>query len=282
MAHNKYLSLRIAMKTLRTAIFILIFGIAAGFCCGQDISILPTPEGSRNQTPVIGFTPDGTLWSAWASFQEGRFRLAVCSHRANQWGEIVYPDAGSADQSDPQWIIGGSPLPRLVYSAYADGRGTVRETKKKPGGWSDPVQIGEGTFPTACRAGDIVWVAWEDKGRILYKQQTENSWISEPELISSDHPSGSLSSPVLCPGPAGEVWLAWTCAQTGYQGIRLQRIDRPGHPELIVDEGSGVNRHPQLSMDANGRIWIVFEYLSAVERGQRAALAEKQLPVYVI
>lgn len=79
------------MSTQRMAFFVLIFGIGVVFCCGQDISILPTPQESRNQTPVLCFNPDGTLWSAWSSFQAGRFRLAVCSHRANQWGDIVYP-----------------------------------------------------------------------------------------------------------------------------------------------------------------------------------------------
>ncbi len=269
------------MRTLRTAIFILIYAITAALSCGQDISILATPQDSRTQTPELCFTSEGILWSAWASYQKGRFRLAVCSHRADTWGEIVYPDPGSADQLDPQWIIGVSGLPRLVYSAHAGGRWTIRETTKIPGGWSDPVLIGDGTFPSACRAGNAIWVAWENKGRIFYKTQIDNSWKSKPESISPELPSGYLSSPVLSPGPTGEVWLAWTCAQIGYQGIRLQRIDQSGHPVLIADEGSGVNRHPQLSTDGNGRVWIVFESLSAVARNQKASLAEQKLPVYV-
>ncbi len=269
------------MNKQHVVIFMLTLGIITALCFSQNIEILPLPESSRNQSPVLCFTADGTLWSAWSSFRNGRFRLAVCSRKTDEWDEIEYPNQAPEDQREPFWIPGNRELPRLIYSAYDGDRWTVREIQKSAAGWTDPVTIGDGASPTACRVGDAVWVAWEDKGRILYKIQSGNTWNSEPESINSDLHTGALSSPVLCSGPAGEVWLAWTCAQIDYQGVRLQRIDRPGQPALVVDEGSGVNRHPQLSMDAAGRIWIVYENLSAVKRSQRVELAENKYPVYV-
>lgn len=269
------------MNKQRLLIFILVYGITTALCIGQAVETIPLPENSRNQSPVICFTSDGTLWSAWPSFQEGRFRLAVCSKQEDRWGEITYPDQTLEDQTEPVWIPGDGDLPRLVYSAYSRGRWAIREMQKTATGWSDPALIGEGTSPSAIRAGNTVWIAWEDKGRILVKRQTGNTWDNEPEPIFPEQETGALSSPTLCAGPAGEVWLAWTIAQIGYQGVRLQRIERPGQPVFVVDDGSGVNRHPQLSMDTEGRIWIVYENLSAVERNLRSEMEENKYPVYV-
>ena len=67
------------MSKQRAAIFILVLGIITALSQGQTMESFPVPENSRNQSPVLCFTSDGTLWSAWSSYQDGRFRLAVRS-----------------------------------------------------------------------------------------------------------------------------------------------------------------------------------------------------------
>lgn len=111
------------------ALFLSMFQIL-GAVRAQDILTVPLPEHSRNDAPVIAFGPEGSLWLAWSSFHQGRFRLAVCSRKGGDWTVVEYPDEFLTDQIEPQMIVDTGGRPRLVYVSYDGRQWVIKQTLK--------------------------------------------------------------------------------------------------------------------------------------------------------
>ena len=203
------------------------------------------------------------------------------SLHSGDWADIRHPDGSDSDQVDPSWVRGRSAPLLLLYTAYDGEAWSVRMISRDGQKWSEPDVIAPGNRPAGCAVNGRLWVAWESGGNIIYQQGDMNSFRGSPVSIQPDAHGGALMSPVLCPGPEGEVWLAWSSARLGYQGVRLLRIDEPGHPVLQVDDGVGINRHPRTSVDAEGRLWIVYESMQAIPPTERAATAAAGYPIYI-
>ncbi len=262
-----------------------VFFVAAGTVRrNAELHFVPHPQESRSGQPVLSFAADGTACLAWPMFLDGEIRVAVKTGRGEDWSPVTWPDPSPGAQSDPQWASGPAPPkdPNLVYSAYSAGRWTVRHSYCPSGRWSPPVELGEGIRPTAASTGKAIWAAWEDDGRIAIRRKTAGSWEEETILLSPDLSLGeSLSDPRLASGPGGEVWLAWTASRRGYQSVRLKRIEAPGAPELTVDDGVGINRDPSISVDAEGRVWIVYESLARRSDSVLGSIEATQ-PIYIL
>jgi len=244
----------------RTACFCVSILVALLLCSpivaigAESPSEIIPEEGSRNDSPTIAFDRAGTLWAAWSSFQDGRYRLTIASRSPeDRISEIRYPDSSVTDQVDPVWAFSPEGPLCLIYSAH-DGRDwSIRKMTSSQA----PETIGRGINPTAVAVGPKRWIAWERDNNIV---------ILGPEGAKRiETPSGDmtqLSRPKLAAGPDGAVWLAWEAARVRYRSLQLQRIDEPGHTPMTVDAGHGINRHASLSVDADGRLWLIFEQLT--------------------
>lgn len=234
---------------------------AAGYGLTHEWVRLDPPGDSRSNPPAIVFAPDGTLWIAWPTYRQGRFRLAVCSRSDEKWSSLFYPDSGLTDQVEPKLLVDARHNPVCVYSSYADKRWSVKKIVKTRRGWSEPQILGQGIHPTAVIVKGRLWVAWEWDGQIYLFLDMASDPEGTSRVMKPERSQIAYSSPFLAAGPGGEVWLTWTAAQAGYQSVRLQRVDKNVHPPLAADDGRGINRNPRISVDSQGKAWIVFESL---------------------
>lgn len=265
--------------------YLCLFVLAFVFSQPPDIDFIKVPENSRNDSPAITFTEDGTLWLAWCSYQNGQFRLAVCSRKGNHWTSIEYPDPSQTDQLEPQWAMGSAQKPRLVYTVFDGIRWEIFQVKKGEQGWGRPRALGLGTNPTAAFDGNELWTAWEQNKGIVILSLTadKNKKIKTKTFFFK--PKGTFtaySHPQLSSGTHGEAWLCWTASQYGYQSVLLKRIDRGNHSVLVVDSGKGVNRNPRVSVAKEGRVWIVYEALECNLDLSRRTMREKNKSVYLL
>ncbi len=259
------------------SLFILIAGSARAY----DLMRLKPPADSRSNPPAIAFAPDGSLWIAWGSYREGRFRITVDSYSDGKWMPPVYPDPALTDQVEPQLLVESGKKVILIYSSFDGRTWTINRTARTPKGWEKPRVLGRGFHPSAVSANGRLWVAWERDGEILLM---EEEGVREKSAIRSLQSQGGFenySYPRLGKGPGGEIWLVWTAARRGYQSVLLQRVDED-HPLLVVDEGSGVNRNPRLSVDSAGRVWIVYERLLFHKEGDPRYWEQTGRPVYLL
>lgn len=234
----------------------------------SDLLYLRPPEDSRSNPPVLTFAPDGKLWMAWPSYQRGHFRMAVCSRSQEDWSLLSYPDPREVDQVQPQILIGADNNPALIYSSFDGQDWVVNLVAGNSKGWDLPMALGEGVNPTAAMAKESMWIAWDKDGKIFLKKGMDRDKSGPSRIIEPKDSVLSYSSPCIAAGPGGEVWLTWTAARRGYQSVLIQRIDGKDHHLLVVDDGSGINRHPRLSVDSLGRAWVVYESLKGrVENG---------------
>lgn len=250
----------------------------------REIRFVPHPEESRSGQPALSFTADGTAWIAWPKFQGEEIRVAVSSSREGRWSQITQPDPSSGAQVDPQWADGRGALenPNLIYSVYADGEWKIRHVYLRAGNWSKPFELGKGIHPAATASGGAIWAAWEDEGKIILKRKAGDAWEQDSVSILPDSALGEyLSHPRLACGPGGAVWLAWAAARREYQSIRMKRVDKPGYPELTADDGVGVNRDPSISVDEEGRAWIVYESLTEAS-AEVGSSGETRRPLYIL
>lgn len=263
-----------------TLFFSWILFILCGLGLAQELDFVPISEHSRNDSPSIIFTDDGTLWLAWSSFQDGRSRLVVCSRRKGKWSSIEYPDSCLAEQLNPQWASGLKKKLCLVYTAFDGQEWTINTIEKKNDGWSNPRSLGNGTRPTAIYTQDNFWVAWEQGSKLAVLSQSDKEIHPTIGIYCPKKSFLSYSHPQLCAGPDGEVWLVWTASRHGYQSVLLKRVDGEDYPFLIVDEGRGINRNPHISVDAEGRVWIVYESLRPVEYSTQKDLKKEGRAIY--
>jgi len=251
-------------RNLKKSVFVLL-GILIAACLvggAQTHEVLKPPPHSRNEAPSLTFSVDGTLWLAWSSFRDGRFHLAVSSKKNNTWTSIQYPDSSEMDQMEPQWLMEKGLRPALVYSVYRDREWTVRFLVKTVTGWKNPQELGQGKHPCGVQNGSRLWVAWEKDGSIEIKQM--GGLTDSLQVLKPDSPDWSYSHPRLAIGSRGQVWLTFCASRLGYQSVKLMRMDEEPGVIITVDDGSGVNREPRISLDASGRVWIVYEALESV------------------
>lgn len=252
------------LPSLRQGILCLcVFLLAASGIQASTETLEPKtismPRVSRNQSPALVFSKDGTLRLAWSSFQNGVFRLAVTEKNNTGWNAIVYPDPTPSDQLEPQWGKEGENGLFLVYSTFENGEWFIKKISLKNNSWSPSEKIGKGIRPSAYGSIGRQWITWEDGGRI-YIRTCNDLWEETCELNPASN-EVHYSHPVLAGGRKGEVWLTWTASQPGYQSVKLKRLDLAEAEILTVDEGQGVNRNPALSVGRDGKAWIVYEAL---------------------
>ncbi|MBN1910962.1 MAG: DUF3604 domain-containing protein [Pirellulales bacterium] len=262
----------------------------------EPIKIMPD-EGSRNDSPVIAFDSQGTLWIAWSSFQNGKYRLAVAScSPEGKVSPIQYPDTSPTDQVDPVWAFQPEGTPCVIYSAHDGKEWRICKISVSRQGLKKHMLglLGHGTRPTAVIARKRLWIAWEQDPNLViltlgaHEKASQNKaeevrnlgdLSADTKIIfKPDGPMARLAGPKLAAGPNGEVWLAWEAARPGHRSIRLQRIDKPSHDPMVVDDGQGINRHPSLSVDADGRVWLAYERMRT---DKPAAKQRTQGPTYV-
>lgn len=260
--------------------FLCFLLLCAGYGLTSDLVRFKPPQDSRSNPPVIAFAPDGILWMAWPSYQNGRFRLAVTSRSQNRWSSLLHPDSGTVDQVEPQLLIDPFGFPLLVYSSYDGNRWSVKQTTKMQKGWSEPHILGQGFHPSAIMVEGRLWIAWEWEGRIYLSTNVGRDDNEALRIIKPEHSHISYSSPCLAAGSGGEIWITWTAARLNYQSVLVQRIDDKDHPVLVVDDGGGINRHPRLSVDSTGRAWVVYESLRNKLEDSAESWEQTGRPVY--
>lgn len=241
----------------------------------MTVDQVSVPQDSRNDSPTLAFSRDGTLWLAWSSLQDGKRRLAVASRKGDEWSAIAYPDESDTEQLEPVFAFASDRPPCLVYTAYDQEEWNIRMVEKGEGGWKKPASLGHGVEPTAAAVPKGCWIAWIDDPDIVMLSPDGEKTVLKP----GGHFS-RLSHPVLVGGPDGSVWLAWDAAQPGYQSVRVKRLDKAAGATLVADSGTGVNRHPRLSVDAKGRVWLVFESLLPSEDPRAGTSGTGNGPVY--
>ncbi len=259
---------------------ICVLLLCTAYCLPSDLVRLNPPKDSRSNPPVIAFASDGTLWMAWPSYQQGRFKIAVCSRSGGKWSVLSYPDPTLTDQVEPQLLVNSQKKPVLVYSSYDGQRWFVKRTTKIQQDWDKPQVLGQGFHPSAVMRKGQLWAAWERAGQILVIPSAGSDKEIPYRSIKPKSSQISYSSPSIGKGPNGDVWLTWTAAQHGFQSILLQRIDRKDHSLLTVDDGTGVNRNPRLSVDGKGRVWVVYERLMCQLDNNSVSWEQTGRPVY--
>jgi Protein of unknown function (DUF3604) len=242
----------------------------------KDMQYMLVSEKARNDSPSIIFDEDGVLWVAWCAFENGHYRLSIRKKEDGKWSDVQTPDDSVGDQVEPQWAIGGNRSPVLVYTVYNKPNWTVRVIERRGKGWTKPQELGVGSRPVAAVVAGQVWVVWEQDGCLAVLNPRRDGLTLKP--------TGSFSSynhPCLATGPKDEVWMAWDASQAGYQSVKLQRVDLKNQEILTVDDGSGVNREPKISIDGKGLVWIVYESMHMDLDLSRRNMKSVGAPVYL-
>lgn len=250
----------------------------------NNIEVIRVPEDSRSSPPAIHFTEDGTLWTAWPSYQSGRLRLATAFRSQGEWSDIFYPVSSTQDLLAPLWIPRRDNVPDLVYTVFDGKEEKVCRITRRNKKWTAPKVLGVGANPAVTVAGDAIWIAWEnDTGIIVLNIDSSGNQTAAPtqNVIRPEGAGNSFSHPALASGPEGAIWLAWDAARIGYQSVLLQRIDKPDCPQIVVDDGGGINREPRISLDSVGRVWIVYEELMPLGEYATKPKNKDHWPTYI-
>ena len=237
------------MRRILLAAVAVLF--AASAFAAPRVERFVLPPDTRNDAPALSADSDGSLWAAWPSLQDGRFRLAVARMAAGELSPIEHPDPSPVDQLEPAWFVeDGSPA--LLYTTQGPVDSMVHKLNWRDGHWSSPVELGRGMHPTAVDAKGVAWMAWQEEDGIRV--------MPGNRLLSPSAPDEKWMHPCLATA-GGRVWLAWHTMYPGGSDVLLRRLDALDAPIQYANQSLGMHRHPRLTVDAQGRAWIVWEAL---------------------
>ena len=170
----------------------------------------------------------------------------------------------------------------LIYTVQSGDRRTIYQVVRGKSEWGIPKILGRGNNPTVSRSGDRIWAAWDKDGQIIIQKESSFKTKAVIIVLKPDNSLRRYSHPQLKAGPKGEVWLVWTSSQLGYQSVLLKQVDEENSPILVVDSGSGVNRNPRISIDREGKVWIVYEALFSDMNSNSNDGGKKKSPIYLL
>ncbi len=118
----------------------------------------------------------------------------------------------------------------------------------------------------AADSSETLWVAWEETtpdGHMVSLMSQEEA----PKTRWSSPGTGiNISS-----GSGGAVWLLWECPSKEGTQLKLWNVKEDGAPSVVPSNGT-MNINPDLTVDGEGNVLMVWESSLAWGRDQRAGL----------
>ena len=217
--------------------------------------------------PAVTVGPDGRVWSAWISYQDGQERVLLrYSDDGESWSaaEALSPAAGDYYQVE---LLSTAPRTLLaVWSATVNGNVDLFERRFENGAWSAVERItsepGPDTFPKLAAGADgEVFLAWQSSGKlrtdVSLKVRRNGRWSEAMKV--TEHPASDWE-PALAVNSRGEAAVAWDSYRHGNYDIFLRRY-RNGKlgPVERITNSPDAEQHAALAYDQRDRLWIAYD-----------------------
>ncbi len=251
--------------------------------------------------PAMAAGPDGRLWVAWISFQDGLDTIQLrSSPDGKQWSaiETVSPAAGDFYQvalvsSEPNAVT-------VVWSAIVSGTVSLYSREYAQGSWSSARRLTSGpgpdTFPRLAAAPNgEVFLLWQSgaAGNTDISLMVRRGGRWSAPLKVTENPASDWE-PAVAVNSRGEAAIAWDSYRHGNYDIFLRRY-RNGElgPLERVTSSADFEAHVSIVYDRRDRLWLAWDNggpnwgldhygINGIQRAESGLYSHRQVQVRVL
>ncbi|MDQ2946780.1 MAG: hypothetical protein M3Y27_12680, partial [Acidobacteriota bacterium] len=227
--------------------------------------ISPAGQGAEQDYPSLAITADGSVWTAWQTYQNGGDRIYASHSVASGWsapepltpaGLDVYRTAVGQDSGKRVWVVWSQREGEAwdLMARMNDGRG-----------WSGVRKLTQGGGPNFFhklirdRSGNLhlVWVGHQNgASHVMWSKLSGDQWSPAQEISG---PSAWM--PDAAADSKGNLYVAWDSYRTGNYDVFVRRIGADGGMGPIdqVTKSPRFQAHASVAVDGNDRVWLAWD-----------------------
>ncbi len=236
-----------------------------------DVSVqrVPTPEriadpGPENDYPSLAVARDGSVWTAWQSYQDGGEHVVVRHSTPAGWSEPVtltdkrgdvFRTTVEQDTEGRVWVVWSERTGESwdLWTRIFDGRQWRARRKLTASG----VNIFHKLVKDRAGALHLIWIGHIDgRSHVMWSRLQGDSW-STPIEISG--PSAWM--PDAAADSKGNLYVVWDSYRTGNYDVFLRRIGASGNMGAIeqITRSPRFQAHASVAVDRQDRVWVAWD-----------------------
>ncbi|MFN0164859.1 MAG: hypothetical protein ACKV22_00385 [Bryobacteraceae bacterium] len=252
------------MRLLLTTLAMAAIHVAAA----QVNSTAVGHEFRQDDWPAITATPEGTVWTAWLSFNGDRDDVAIRQWNAGTWGSLQWVPGSSGDSWMPQLAADASSRVWVVWPQQVNGNWDLYARRFDPSAqqWSRLERLTTDPLPdidprVACDGKGrcaLVWQAFRNgRSHVLLKTLDGETWSPEIRITGKET---NHWEPAVAISPQGVVWVVYDSYANGNYDVYLRRVEqgRAGE-EMAVARTPRFEARATVAVDGSGRVWVAWE-----------------------
>lgn len=254
----------------------------------------PSEPLDPNQQPFLTVAADGTLVAAWVASADGN----LYAQRFRRQGNLLWPQAVRLSRASAENTIERSAVAltaarkAFIMAAWTDNRtgnqGDVYSQALDQAGahqWPQDQLINDqsgkvdqqlAAVTTLADGGQVVvWQDWRSGTAALYLQRLTSAghlaWSTQLQATAVTTASGQLAAAVAAVG--SDTMIVWSDNRNGVARLYSQRFDQNGNRQWPQDlpinhplDRERAQLNPALTSDQQGRIFLVWEEISTLQR----------------
>jgi len=225
-------------------------------------------EFRQDDWPAVAAAPDGSVWAAWLSYQDGRDDLAIRRYRNGKWGNMMWVPGTSGDSWMPQIAVDRRNRVWVVWSQMEDGNWDLYARPFNPEiqQWEPRLRLTTHAMPDihprlASGPGGRFAVAWQS-----FRERNSNILMIEfdgekflPEVRVTSH-VGNDWFPSIAMDSRGAVWIGYDSFRNGNYDVFLSRVEN-GKPvqHLAAASTPMMETQASVAVDTMDRVWVAWE-----------------------
>jgi hypothetical protein len=226
-------------------------------------------ESRQDDWPSIAAAPDGSLWTAWLSFDGARDDIALRHYRDNKWSNLMWVPATSGDSWMPQVGVDAHNRVWVVWSQQLEGNwdlyarrfdperqewSKARRLTSHPAADIHPRMVSNGASRFA-----VVWQSFREKNSNIFLITFDGeNWSNE---IRVTRHAANDWFPSVALDKQGTAWIAYDSYRNGNYDVYLSRV-RDGvvsGQEMPIASTQRYDAMATVAVDSADRVWVAWE-----------------------
>ncbi|MEZ5399341.1 MAG: hypothetical protein R2729_06700 [Bryobacteraceae bacterium] len=248
---------------------VLSLAIAAIPAAAQLKPTLVGHEFRQDDLPSIAAAPDGSLWTAWVSWDGSRDDIGLRRFTGGAWSNIHWTPNTSGDSWMPQTAADAQSRIWVVWTQQVKGNWDIYARRFDPANqsWGPMERLSNDPMPDinpriasdGKGSAAVVWQGFRGKNsNIFAKRLNGDAWSAEIRITNR---AANDWEPAVALGSGGDLWVAYDSYKNGNYDVYLSRVSggAVAGQEIGVATSARFEVRPTVAVDTAGRVWVAWE-----------------------
>ncbi|MEZ5352264.1 MAG: hypothetical protein R2762_06470 [Bryobacteraceae bacterium] len=226
-------------------------------------------EFRQDDFPTIAAAPDGSMWTAWLSWDGSRDDVGLRRFADGEWSNIHWVPNTSGDSWMPQVAADSKSRVWVVWSQQVKNNWDLFARRFDPAAqeWGPLVQLTNDPMPDihprmvsdGKGAMAVVWQGYRGKNSNIFAKTLEGeTWSADVRVTNR---AANDWEPAVAMASNGDLWVAYDSYKNGNYDVYLSRVSagRVSGEEIGVATSARFEARATVAVDTAGRVWVAWE-----------------------